>query len=93
MKYKIERTARFKKDYKRIIKRGYDARLLAEVIALLADGIPLPDKYEDHQLKGSLKEFRECHITPDWLLMYKINKDILCLFLTRTGTHSDLFDE
>ena len=81
----------FKKDYKRIIKRGYDPRLLEEVITLLAMQQPLPIKYRDHSLTGNYEGFRECHITPDWLLIYRIDHKELILYLTRTGSHSDLF--
>lgn len=81
----------FKKDYKRIVKRGYDVSLLEEVIDQLANKIPLPKKYKDHGLSGNYVGFRECHITPDWLLIYKIDDSELILYLTRTGSHSDLF--
>jgi len=88
--YKIERTSRFKKDYKIIKKRGYDIVLLYEVIKMLANDIPLPEKYQDHNLTNNWKGYRECHVTPDWLLIYKKEKGKLILLLTRTGTHSDL---
>jgi len=81
----------FKKDFKRIVKRGYDIKLLEEVIELLANGERLPEKYKDHNLTGIFSDCRECHITPDWLLIYKIDGNELILYLTRTGTHSDLF--
>ena len=81
----------FKKDYKRIVKRGYDIRLLEEVISILAENRPLPQKYRDRSLSGDYSGCRECHITPDWLLIYQIREDELILYLTRTGTHSDLF--
>ena len=81
----------FKKDFKRIVKRGYDVRLLENVIEMLANRIELPQKYRDHQLTGDYSDCRECHITPDWLLIYKISDEELILYLTRTGTHSDLF--
>ena len=81
----------FKKDFKRIIKRGYNIRLLEDVIEILASGQMLPEKYKDHNLTGNYYDCRECHITPDWLLIYKINNNELILYLTRTGTHSDLF--
>jgi len=90
-KYQIERTSCFKKDFKTIKKRGYDLSLLAEVIDLLAKGQQLPEKYLDHPLKGNYKDCHECHITPDWLLVYEVFEDTLFLYLTRTGTHSDLF--
>lgn len=84
-------TSRFKCDYKTIVKRGYDVKLFEEVLRFLVEEKPLPPKYLDHPLAGSYSGHRECHITPDWLLIYKIEKDILTLTLTRTGTHSDLF--
>ena len=90
-KYQIERTARFKKDYKLIKKRGYDVKLLQDVVSILAKGEPLPEKYLDHSLKGDYKGCRECHITPDWLLIYEVFDKTITLYLTRTGTHSDLF--
>ncbi|MCI9100935.1 MAG: type II toxin-antitoxin system YafQ family toxin [Lachnospiraceae bacterium] len=87
----IRYSAKFKKDYKAIIKRGYNPQLLQDVLTILCDEQPLPPKYKDHNLAGHYKGHRECHITPDWLLIYKIEQDILTLSLTRTGTHSDLF--
>ncbi len=81
----------FKKDYKRVVRRGYDIELMETVIKLLASGEPLPPKYKDHPLSGDYIGCRECHITLDWLLIYEINGDELILYLTRTGTHSDLF--
>lgn len=80
----------FKKDYKRVKKRGYNIQLLENVLELLARQESLPPKYKDHALTGDYKGFRECHITPDWLLVYKIHDEELILVLTRTGTHSDL---
>ena len=81
----------FKKDYKRIVKRGYNVSLLTEVIERLANGEALPERYKDHALVGDYLGCRECHITPDWLLVYEIDNGELILYLTRTGTHSDLF--
>ena len=81
----------FKKDYKRIVKRGYNVSLLEEVINQLANKSSLPKKYKDHGLSGNYVGFRECHITPDWLLIYQIDDKELILYLTRTGSHSDLF--
>lgn len=86
---KYQRT--FKKDYKRIKKRGYDIRLLKQVITMLAEGKPLPAEYRDHSLNGDYTGCRECHIAPDWLLVYEIIEKELLLYLTRTGTHSDIF--
>lgn len=87
----IKYETTFKKDFKRIIKRGYNIQLLEDVIEILASGQVLPEKYKDHNLTGNYYDCRECHITPDWLLIYKINNNELILYLTRTGTHSDLF--
>ena len=89
----IKYHSSFKKDYKRIIKRGYDSVLLEKVIEQLANEQPLPLENRDHELTGNWKGYRECHIKPDWLLIYKIEKDVLILTLSRTGTHSDLFDK
>ncbi|MBQ9949322.1 MAG: type II toxin-antitoxin system YafQ family toxin [Clostridia bacterium] len=90
---KIEFTGQFKKDYKAALKRGCDPQELTTVITLLASEQPLPAKYRDHALVNShgFKDVRECHIKPDWLLIYKIYSDRLVLELIRTGTHSDLF--
>jgi len=81
----------FKKDYKRIVKRGYDIKLMEEIIQKLAKGEQLSEKNKDHSLSGEYTGCRECHITPDWLLVYEIDNGELILYLTRTGTHSDLF--
>lgn len=91
MKYEIKPSKKFGKDVKRLNRRGYDMSLLTEVLELLADGSPLPSKYQDHPLEGDYAHCRECHITSDWLLIYRIYNDILILYLTRTGTHSDVF--
>ena len=91
MKYTIRPTSRFQKDLKRIAKRGYNTALLTTVIKKLANGEPLAQKHRDHALTGDYAGCRECHITPDWLLIYEISDDTLLLYLTRTGTHSDLF--
>lgn len=91
MKYIIKPTSRFAKDLRTIKKRGYDIDLIEKVISALANGEKLPAKNRDHSLTGDLEGCRECHITPDWLLIYKISDDTVYLYLTRTGTHSDLF--
>ena len=83
---------RFKKDLKLAAKRGYDLDLLDAVVTNLAERRPLAEKYRDHELTGNYSGFRECHIQPDWLLVYRVEADELILFLSRTGTHSDLFD-
>lgn len=89
--YKIKPSFKFQKDLKKIEKRGYDLSLLKNVLKILASGEALPAKNRDHQLKGNFVNCRECHITPDWLLIYEIVEEDLYLYLTRTGTHSDLF--
>ncbi len=89
--YNIVPSTKFKKDLKVAIKRGYDMRLLDEVVSKLAKGETLPDKNKDHALVGNFAGCRECHITPDWLLIYEIDDGELLLYLTRTGSHSDLF--
>ncbi len=81
----------FIKDFKRIEKRGYNTKLLKEVIKKLSTEEKLEAKYKDHALKGNFKGYRECHITSDWLLVYKIDKNELILGLLKTGTHSDIF--
>ena len=90
-KYLIDWTSRFKKDYKRAIKRGQDKAKIDSIIALLARGEELPAANRDHALSGRWANHRECHIAPDWLLIYQIHENILVLELTRTGSHSDLF--
>ena len=90
-KYTVKITTQFKKDYKLAVKRGLKISLLEDVIAALAMGESLPDKNKDHALGGKWVGHRECHIQPDWLLVYRIEDYVLVLTLTRTGTHSDLF--
>ena len=90
-KYNVILTNAFRKDYKLILRRGYNTAFLEEVVEILASGEPLPDKYRDHELTGNFAGCRECHIKPDWLLVYQIREEELFLYLTRTGTHSDLF--
>ncbi len=91
MKLIIKPTGRFKKDLKTIQKRGYNLDLLKTVIRKLSEGEILAPQYHDYALKGIFSGCRECHITPDWLLIYEIQDEDLILYLTRTGTHSDLF--
>lgn len=91
MKYRVRPTAKFQKDLKRLQRRGYDLSLLTEVIKKLAEGETLPPKNRDHNLSGDYAGCRECHIAPDWLLIYELSNEELFLYLTRTGTHSDLF--
>ena len=86
-------TAAFKKDYKKAMRRGLDINKLDDVIRSLALQMPLPEKHKDHALIGEWAGHRECHIAPDWLLIYRTDGDILVLTLSRTGTHADLFRE
>ena len=86
-------TSQFKRDYKRVKKRGFNIDELQSVIDRLCAEEPLEERYRDHALVGRYIGFRECHIRPDWLLIYAIDKDQLILVASRTGTHSDLFDE
>ena len=90
---RAEFTGQFKRDYKLALKRGCDPDELQAVLTLLLHEQPLPEKYRDHPLQNSrnYKGMRECHIQPDWLLIYQIVRDTLILRLIRTGSHSDLF--
>lgn len=90
-KYTVKPTTQFKKDYKLAMKRNLKIDQLEQVVALLAMGKELPEKHKDHALSGDWVGHRECHILPDWLLVYRIENDVLVLTLARTGTHSDLF--
>ena len=89
--YTVKPTTRFQKDLKLAAKRGYKIDLLTEIIKKLAAGETLDESYKDHALKGNYAGCRECHITPDWLLIYELADSVLILYLTRTGKHSDLF--
>ncbi len=84
-------TTQFKKDYKLALKRHLHIDLLDDIIRALSRGETLPEKNKDHALSGAWSGYRECHIQPDWLLVYRIEDDVLVLTLARTGTHSDLF--
>lgn len=92
-KYTVKFTNQFKKDYKLAKRRGKKMELLNSVIELLANGEVLPENYYDHSLSGNRVGHRECHIQPDWLLVYYFENDILVLTLARTGSHSDLFSK
>ncbi len=81
----------FKKDLRLAEKRGYNLDLLDEIVTKLANKEPLPAKNRDHDLLGKYKGFRECHVQSDWLLVYRVDEEEVYLFLSRTGTHSDLF--
>ena len=88
----IRYRKQFKKDYKRALKQpGHTAEKFQAVVELLAKEQTLPDRYRDHALTGDWAGHRECHILPDWLLVYRIDDNVLVLTLARTGTHSDLF--
>lgn len=89
---KLFPTAKFRRDYKRCKRRGLDMQLLETVLDTLQREEPLDAKYHDHQLSGKYNKFRECHIQPDWLLIYHVDGDALVLTASRTGTHSDLLD-
>ena len=92
-KYTIKTTTQFKKDYKLAMRRGLNMKLLDDIIILLSQGKSLPFKNKDHALSGNWHGHRECHILPDWLLIYRIESDTLILTLTRTGSHSDLLEK
>ena len=89
--YELRPTTRFQRDLKRLKKRGYNLDLLTAILQKLANDEPLPTKNHDHDLSGNFIGCRECHITPDWLLIYEKVEEELILYLTRTGSHSDLF--
>lgn len=91
MKLKIQTTKEFKNGLKRVKKRGYDVSLLIEVVDMISNCVELPEKYRDHNLRGEYRKYRECHIAPDWLLIYQVIENDLILILSETGTHSDLF--
>ncbi len=89
----LKTTAKFRKDYKRMKSQGKNMSLLEDVVDTLLEEKPLEARHRDHPLSGSYIGFRECHILPDWLLIYAVNHEQLILTASRTGTHSDLFDE
>ena len=89
--YTIYFTKKMKKDLKLMKKRGKDISMLTDVLDILSCGQKLAERYREHQLSGDKTDFRECHIEPDWLLIYRIEKDKLILTATETGTHADLF--
>ena len=92
MKYSIKTEKQYRKQYKLLQRRGYDMSLLDEVVLALASGQTLPPKYNDHPLKGDMRGYRDCHIQGDWVLIYKIDKNVLILTLSQTGTHSDILE-
>lgn len=91
MKYEVKFTSQFKKDLKLAKKQRKNLDKLFEVIDVLSNGNPLDTKYHDHELTGKYKGTRECHIEPDWLLIYELRDDVLVLMLYRLGSHSELF--
>ena len=93
MSLRVVLSNRFKKDLKLAKKRGLDLELLNSVVTQLASGNTLEAKYRDHDLGGNYTGFRECHIKPDWLLIYRIDGNRLILFLNRTGSHADLLNK
>lgn len=88
----VKFTSAYKKSYKLMKKRGKNLTLLEEVVDTLRQGKALEERFRDHELKGKFKGFRECHIQPDWLLIYLIENDVLTLTLVDTGSHSDLLN-
>lgn len=94
-KYDIEITSRFKSEYKKIKKQGRDINKLIDVLETLANGEELDPKYKNHRLINNkiFKDCNECHISPDWLLIYKYHQNELILLLFATGSHSDLFNK
>ena len=92
MQYELILTGKFKKSLKLARKRGLDISLLEDIVTMLQNNIPLEEKHRDHELKGKYQGFRECHIQPDWLLIYLKEDGILTLALVDTGTHADLFN-
>lgn len=93
MKLNVKYSNKFKRSLRLAVKRGFDISLLEDIVEKIKTRIPLDTKYKDHELKGRWNGFRECHIQPDWLLIYLIEEDVLTLTLIDTGTHSDLFQE
>ena len=94
-RYEVHHTCLFKKQYKKMLKQGKDKKKFLQVLGLLANGEQLEEKYKDHLLVDNkyFKNCRECHITPDWLLVYKFNDKELILFLIETGLHSEVLDK
>lgn len=91
MKYSVIQTTRFRKEFKKMLKRGVDGAKLFRAVAILASGGTLPPEYRDHPLRNNFEGYRDCHLAPDWILVYTLKEEQLVLVLTRTGTHADLF--
>ena len=94
-KYKVQYTSRFKKEFKKVLKQGRDENKFLEVLCFIANGKELDQKYKNHKLINdkTFRDCNECHITPDWLLIYKIQNNELILLLFATGSHSELFNK
>ena len=92
MIYKPYYTNRIKKQLHLLKKRGYDMSLFKEIVDMLLEGVKLPAKCRDHPLRGDRYGYRDCHIKDDWVLIYRIDRDVLTLILSETGTHSDLLE-
>ncbi len=92
-KYTVKTTTQFKKDYKLAMRRGLNMKLIDDIIIQLSQGKSLPLRNKDLALSGNWHGHRECHISPNWLLIYRIDSDVLVLTLTRTGSHSDLLEK
>ena len=92
-RYEIKTSKRYEKDVRLAVSRGLDIEKLLEVVKLLKEGQPLPERCRDHPLKGDYKGYRECHIEPDWLLIYDKRETLRIISLERTGTHVDLFEK
>ena len=90
MKYRIVKTTRYRKELRKMLRRGKDIKKIGAVVRMLAMGETLPPQYHDHAPSGDLAGLRDCHIESDWVLLYSLEDDVLALTLTRTGTHSDL---
>jgi len=91
--YQVNYTTRMRRDIRRMKRRGKNLSKLFSFLDLLKTGEPLPEIYQDHQLKGDLDDLRECHIESNWLLVYRIDEGELILLATATGTHADIFGE
>lgn len=91
MRYKLRTTKQYDKQLKKCLKRGYDESQLKEVVTCLVEGYTLPSKHNAHRLSAEFDYCWECHITPDWLLLWEYNEEDLILLLLQTGTHSDIF--
>lgn len=90
-KYTIAPTTQFRKDCKKAQKQSRKKELLQKVVDQIAQGKPLPEKHRDHELSGIWTGYRECHIAPDWMLIYRLDTEVLAMTLARTGSHSDIF--